>query len=417
MSPEGKRTFIIVGAGLAGAKAAETLRAEGFDGRLLLFGEEPVRPYERPPMSKTYLRGESSFDEAAVHDTDFYRAQEIELHTSTVVASVDPAESNVQLAAGARLAFDRLLLATGAAPRRPNIPGVELEGFHLLRTVADSDAVRAAATAGSPIVVIGAGWIGSEVAASARQLGADVTMVDLVSVPLERVLGREVGAVYRDLHASHGVTLRFGVGIEAMKGAGRIEEVRLTDGTVIPAGAVVAGIGVQPRTELAAAAGLHIDNGVLTDAHLVTSAPEIYAAGDVASAWHPTYGVPIRLEHWSAALNQGPVAARNMLGIVTPYEKTPYFYSDQYDLGMEYRGWAPTYDRVVFRGDPAGGEFLAFWLRDGVVAAAMNANVWDQGDAIEALLRARSAVHPAALADPATDLASLADGNEGGGSQ
>ena len=208
MTPEGNRTFIIVGAGLAGAKAAETLRAQGFDGRLLLFGEEPVRPYERPPMSKTYLRGESSFDEAAVHGTDFYKAYEIELHTSTVVASVDPAESRVQLAAGARLAYDRLLLATGAAPRRPNVPGVELEGFHLLRTVADSDAIRAAATAGSPIVVIGAGWIGSEVAASARELGADVTMLDLASVPLERVLGPEVGAVYRDLHASHGVTLR-----------------------------------------------------------------------------------------------------------------------------------------------------------------------------------------------------------------
>jgi 3-phenylpropionate/trans-cinnamate dioxygenase ferredoxin reductase subunit len=410
MSPDPNRTFIIVGAGLAGAKAAETLRTEGFDGRLLLFGDEPVRPYERPPLSKTYLRGESSFDEAAVHDADFYKTHEIELHTSTVVASLDPAESLVQLAAGARLAYDRLLLATGAAPRRPNVPGVELEGFHLLRTVADSDAIRAAATAGTPVVVIGAGWIGSEVAASARQLGADVTMIDLAAVPLERVLGPEVGAVYRDLHASHGVTLRLGVGIDAMKGAGRIEEVRLTDGSVIPAGAVVAGIGVLPRTDLAAAAGLHIDNGILTDAQLTTSAPQVFAAGDVASAWHPTYGAPIRLEHWSAALNQGPVAAKNMLGMVTPYEKTPYFYSDQYDLGMEYRGWAPTYDRMVFRGDPGDGEFLAFWLRDGVVAAGMNANVWDQGDAIEALLRDRAVVDPNALADPDTDLAVLAGG-------
>jgi 3-phenylpropionate/trans-cinnamate dioxygenase ferredoxin reductase component len=411
MSPDPNRTFIIVGAGLAGAKAAETLRAEGFDGRLLLFGDEPVRPYERPPLSKTYLRGESSFDAAAVHDADFYKTHEIELHTSTVVASLDPAESRVQLAAGARLAYDRLLLTTGAAPRRPNVPGVELEGFHLLRTVADSDAIRAAATAGNPVVVIGAGWIGSEVAASARQLGAEVTMIDIAAVPLERVLGPEVGAVYRDLHASHGVTLRLGVGIDAMTGAGRIEEVRLTDGSVLPAGAVVAGIGVLPRTELAAAAGLHIDNGVLTDAQLTTSAPQVFAAGDVASAWHPTYGAPIRLEHWSAALNQGPVAAKNMLGMVTPYERTPYFYSDQYDLGMEYRGWAPTYDRVVFRGDPAGGEFLAFWLRDGVVAAGMNANVWDQGDAIEALLRARAVVDPNALADPDTDLAVLAGGS------
>jgi 3-phenylpropionate/trans-cinnamate dioxygenase ferredoxin reductase subunit len=233
-------------------------------------------------------------------------------------------------------------------------------------------------------------------------------MLDLASEPLERVLGTEVGAVYRELHASHGVSLRMGLGIDAIKGAGRVEEVRLTDGSVIPAGAVVAGIGVLPRTELAAAAGLHIDNGVLTDAQLTTSAPHVYAAGDVANAWHPTYGEPIRLEHWSAALNQGPAAARNMLGIAMPYERRPYFYSDQYDLGMEYRGWAPSFDQVVFRGDPAGGEFVSFWLRDGVVAAAMNANVWDQGDNIEALLAARRPVDLAALADPGTDLAVLA---------
>jgi 3-phenylpropionate/trans-cinnamate dioxygenase ferredoxin reductase component len=406
MSPD--RTFIIVGAGLAGAKAAETLRAEGFDGRLLVFGEEPVRPYERPPMSKTYLRGESSFDDAAVHDDDFYTSHDIELHPSTLVASLDLEGSQVQLAAGARLGYEQLLLTTGAEPRRPNVPGVELEGFHLLRTVADSDAIRAAVTAGAPVVVIGAGWIGCEVAASARQLGADVTMVDLVSVPLERVLGHEVGEVYRVLHETHGVRLRLGVGIEAIRGAGRVDEVRLTDGSVLPAGAVVAGIGVLPRTKLAAAAGLEIDNGVRCDQYLATSAPGVYAAGDVANTYYTMYDAHIRLEHWSAALNQGPVAARNMLGLATPYEKVPYFYSDQYDLGMEYRGWAPDYDRVVFRNDPAGGEFLAFWLRDGVVGAVMNANVWDQGDAIEALLRARPVVDPDALADPAMDLAGLA---------
>jgi len=409
LSPD--RTFIIVGGGLAGAKAAETLREEGFDGRLLLFGEEQVRPYERPPMSKTYLRGESPFDDAAVHEADYYTTHQIELHTSTVVASIDPEASEVQLAAGARLTYERLLLATGASPRRPNVPGTELEGFHLLRTVADSDAIRAAISSGGPLVVIGAGWIGCEVAASARELGADVTVLDLASVPLERVLGPEVGAVYRDLHVSHGVTMRLGLSIdaiEAIRGSGRVEEVRLTDGSVIPAGAVVAGIGAMPRTELAAAAGLHIDNGVRTDAHLATSAPGIYAAGDVASAWHPTYGAPIRLEHWSAALNQGPAAARNMLGLATPYEKVPYFYSDQYDLGMEYRGWAPSFDQVVFRGEVSGGEFLSFWLHDDVVVAAMNANIWDQTDAIEALLAARRPVDVAALADPDTDLGELA---------
>jgi 3-phenylpropionate/trans-cinnamate dioxygenase ferredoxin reductase subunit len=257
-------------------------------------------------------------------------------------------------------------------------------------------------------VVIGAGWIGAEVAASSRQLGADVTMVDLVDVPLERVLGPEVGAVYRDLHRDHGVTLRLGVGIESFGGAGRVEEVRLGDGSVLPAAAVVVGVGVAPRIDLAAEAGLEIDNGVRTDAYLGTSAPQIYAAGDVANAWHPFHETWIRLEHWSAALNQGPVAAKNMLGITTPYDKVPYFFSDQYELGMEYRGWAPTYEQVVFRGDPASGEFIAFWLGDGIVRAAMNANVWDQGDNLERLLRARAAPDPSALADPDTDLADLA---------
>ena len=403
-----EETNVIVGAGLAGAKAAETLRSEGFGGRIVLFGDEPIRPYERPPLSKTYLRAESAFDDAAVHDADFYASRDIELRTSTAVTSVEPAASEVVLQDGERVGYQRLLLATGAAPRALQVPGADLPGVHTLRTVRDADVIRGAVTAGGPVVVIGAGWIGAEASASARELGADVTMVDLGSVPLERVLGPEVGAVYRDLHQAHGVTLRLGLGIDAIGGAGHVEEVRLTDGSVLPAATVVVGIGVLPRVELAATAGLEVDNGVQTDAYLGTSAPQVYAAGDVANAWHPLYGTHIRLEHWSAALNQGPVAARNMLGLTTPYEKVPYFFSDQYDLGMEYRGRAPGDDPVVFRGDPAGGAFIAFWLHDGVVAAAMNANVWDQGDAIDALLAARCPVDPGALADPDVDLGDLA---------
>jgi 3-phenylpropionate/trans-cinnamate dioxygenase ferredoxin reductase subunit len=407
MSPE--ETIVIAGAALAGARAAETLRTEGFGGRIVLVGDEPVRPYIRPPLSKDYLRGEVGFDAAAVHDADFYPAHDIELRTSTTVTALDPAASEVELGDGERIRYERLLLTTGAAPRALRVPGADLPGVYTLRTVSNSDAIRGAVTAGGPVVVIGAGWIGAEVAASSRQLGADVTMVDLVEVPLERVLGPEVGAIYRDLHQAHGVTLRLGVGIESIGGAERAEEVRLADGTVLPAAAVIVGVGVLPRVDLAAAAGLEIDNGIRTDATLRTSAPQIYAAGDVANAWHPFYETWVRLEHWSAALNQGPVAAKNMLGNTTPYEKLPYFYSDQYDLGMEYRGLATDYDRVVFRGDPAGGEgeFIVFWLRDGVVLAGMNANVWDQGDAIEALLAARATVDPAALADPDTDLADL----------
>ena len=402
------QTFLIVGASLAGAKAAETLRAEGFDGRVVLLGDEPQRPYERPPLSKEYLRGEKDFDAAAVHSAGFYDEQQIELRASTVVTGVDPGASEVTLSSGERIGYDRLLVATGAAPRRLSVPGADLDGVHYLRSVTDADTLRHAIGPSSEVVVIGAGWIGAEVAASARQLGATVAMVELAAVPLERVLGPEVGAIYRDLHAEHGVDLHFGVGVDALLGSTAVEAVRLSDGTVLSVTAVVVGVGVTPRVELAEAAGLGVDNGIVVDEHLQTSAPGVFAAGDVANAFHPRYGTRIRLEHWSAALNQGPVAARNMLGKATVYDRTPYFFSDQYDFGMEYRGWAPSFEQVVFRGEPASRAFIAFWLRHGRVAAAMNANVWDAGESIEALLQAGRPVTPARLADPEVDLADLA---------
>ncbi|MCL2394515.1 MAG: FAD-dependent oxidoreductase [Acidimicrobiaceae bacterium] len=403
------QTFVIVGASLAGAKAAETLRSEGFDGRIVLIGEEPVRPYERPPLSKDYLRGETGFDDAAVHPAAFYEQHTIELRHPALATGLDIEERQVTLSSGERIGYDRLLLATGSTPRRLSVPGADLPGVRYLRTVADSDALRQALAATPQVVVIGGGWIGAEVAASARALGAPVALVEQASLPLERVLGPEVGTIYRDLHAGHGVDLHLGVGVEAIAGSGAAEAVRLTDGTTLPAQLVVVGIGIVPRVELALAAGLRIADGVAVDEHLQTSDPNIFAAGDVASAFHPRYGSPIRLEHWSAALNQGPVAARNMLGVTTVYDRTPYFFSDQYDLGMEYRGWAPVFDRVLFRGDPAGHEFIAFWLRDARVVAAMNANVWDAGDAIEALLLAEHHVDAARLADPDADLTELAE--------
>ncbi|MGH9079357.1 MAG: NAD(P)/FAD-dependent oxidoreductase [Acidimicrobiales bacterium] len=402
------RTFVIVGASLAGAKAAETLRTEGFDGRVVLIGDEAVRPYERPPLSKDYLRGEKGFDAAAVHDEKFYETNSIELRTSTTVTALDTKRSEVNLGSGERTPYDRLLLATGATPRRLSTPGAELAGVHYLRKITDADALRQTFTAGRRVVVIGAGWIGSEVAASARQLGAEVAVIEPAAVPLERVLGPEVGAVYRDLHIEHGVEMHFGVGVESIDGNATAESVHLTDGTVLPAEAVVVGIGVTPRIELAEGAGLTLDNGIIVDERLATGTPGVYAAGDVANAFHPLYGTRIRLEHWSAALNQGPVAAMNMLGKPTAYDKVPYFFSDQYDLGMEYRGWAPTWDQVVFLGDPSSHQFIAFWLRDGRVVAAMNANVWDAGDALDALLRVRHPVEATRLADTDVDLADLA---------
>jgi len=405
--PQATQTFVIVGASLAGAKAAETLRAEGFGGRVVLIGDEARRPYERPPLSKEYLRGERDFNAAAVHPAGFYDEHDIELRTSSLVTAIDPTGRSVTLSSGEQIAYDRLLLATGATPRRLSVPGADLEGVHYLRSVEDADQLRQAIGPSVQVVVIGAGWIGAEVAASARQVGAGVAMVELAAVPLERVLGPEVGAVYRDLHQSHGVDLHFGVGVEAIVGSQTVEAVRLSDGTVLAATAVVVGVGVTPRVELAEAAGLTVNNGVVVDDYLQASAPGIFAAGDVANAFHPRYGTRIRLEHWSAALNQGPAAARAMLGHQVSYDRIPYFFSDQYDLGMEYRGWAPDFDQVVFRGDPAAGEFLCFWLRHGRVAAAMNANVWDAGDAIETLLQTDRPIDPARLADPDAELAGL----------
>jgi 3-phenylpropionate/trans-cinnamate dioxygenase ferredoxin reductase subunit len=402
------QTFVIVGASLAGAKAAETLRDEGFGGRVVLIGEEDARPYERPPLSKGYLCGEKGFDAVAVHSADFYDAHDIDLRTSTSVTALEVGSSEVTLDSGERLGYDRLLLATGATPRRLSIPGAELAGVHYLRSLVDADELRQAITAESRVVVIGAGWIGAEAAASARRLGAEVAMVELASVPLERVLGPLVGAIYRDLHIEHGVQLHLGVGVDSLRGTGSVEEVCLSDGSLLPADVVVVGIGVIPRVELAQAAGLELDNGIVVDEHLAASAPGVFAAGDVANAFHPRYGTRVRLEHWSAALNQGPVAAKNMLGDPTAYDRLPYFFSDQYDLGMEYRGWAPIWDQVVFRGDPATREFIAFWIRDGRVRAAMNANIWDAGEPIEALLLSGLPIDLVRLADPDESLAALA---------
>ena len=402
------QTFVIVGASLAGAKAAETLRAEGFDGRVVLIGEESERPYERPMLSKEYLRGDKPAARLYVHDEAFYADNDIELLTATHVASFDPAAHEVTLQDGSRMPYSRLLLSTGAAPRRLQLPGADLPGVKYLREMRDSDALRAAISTASRVVVIGAGWIGSEVAASARQLGAEVAIVAPDAVPLERVLGPEIGGVYRDLHDEHGVDLHLSTQIEAIVGDGAAQGVRTTNLSVIEGDLVVVGVGASPRDELARDAGLTLENGIVVDEFLRTSAEDVFAAGDVAATWNPTYQKRIRMEHWSNALNQGQAAARNMLGQGTAYAKLPYFYSDQYDLGMEYNGYASDWDRVVLRGDAAKREFLAFWLKDGRVLAGMNANVWDQGDDIKALIRGGMAVNVDHLADPSVPLADLA---------
>jgi 3-phenylpropionate/trans-cinnamate dioxygenase ferredoxin reductase subunit len=402
-----RRTFVIVGASLTGATAAATLREEGFDGRIVLVGAETERPYERPPLSKDYLRGESGRDELYVHEPLFYAEHEIELRLGETAVALDARDHDVTLSGDERLAFDRLLLATGAEPRRLNVPGADLDGVHELRSVASSDAIRARLDRGGKVVVVGAGWIGSEAAASARQRGLEVTVIEPASVPLERVLGTEVGAIYRDVHADHGVELLLGTGVEAFEGDGAVERVRTSSGRAVDCDFVIVGVGVAPRTQLAEGAGLAVENGVVVDGRLQTSAPDVFAAGDLARHDHPAYG-PLRVEHWDNALHQGPAAARAMLGRDEPYDHVPYFFSDQYDVGMEYSGYAPRWDRVVFRGDPAGREFIAFWLQGDRLLAAMNVNVWDVSDALREVLAARVAVDDAALADPDVPLDRLA---------
>jgi 3-phenylpropionate/trans-cinnamate dioxygenase ferredoxin reductase component len=403
-----KPTFLIVGASLTGAKAAEELRAAGFDGRVMLIGAEPERPYERPPLTKDYLRGESERAKAYVHPGGFYVQQEIELVTGVTVTAIEPGESRVRLDDGRMVGYDRLLLATGAEPRRIPVPGAGLDGVYYLRTMADSDLLRARLDAGGRVVVAGAGWIGSEFAASARQRGLDVTVLDPQPLPNERIFGPEIGTFYRDVHAQQGIDLLLGEGIDSFEGDGAVAHVWTTGGRKIECDFAVVGIGVVPRTGLAAEAGLKIDNGIVVDAQLQTSAPDIFAAGDVANAWHPFYQRPVRVEHWANALHQGPAAARAMLGQPVSYDHIPYFFSDQYDVGMEYSGYAQDWDEVVFRGDPADGEFVAFWLRDSRVVAGMNVNVWDVNEHIQALIRARQPVGVAALTDPGSPLDRLA---------
>ncbi|HEY0640079.1 MAG TPA: FAD-dependent oxidoreductase [Pseudonocardiaceae bacterium] len=395
---------VIVGGGLAGAKAAEALREQGYDGPLVLIAEEPHRPYERPPLSKGYLSGGSSREDAFVHPEDWYREHDVELRLGSAAATVDRDGHCVVLADGDRVRYEKLLLATGSSPRRLPVPGGDTALY--LRRLEDSDAIRATFGEGRRLLVVGAGWIGLEVASAARQAGTEVTVVETAELPLLRVLGPEIAEVFAELHRSNGVDLRLGTGIASIDASGA----RLDDGSVVAADAVVAGIGITPNTQLAEAAGLTVDNGIVVDASLRTSDPDVFAAGDVANALHPVLGRHIRVEHWANALNQPPVAATGMLGGEARYQELPFFFTDQFDLGMEYIGHADPdgYDQVVVRGDPKTREFIAFWLREGRLLAGMNVNVWDVVDQVKAIILSGRPVDADRLADPDVPLEDLA---------
>ncbi len=403
-----EQTLVIVGASLAGAHAAAGARTTGYDGRVVLVGDEHELPYERPALSKAVLRGEVDPETTRVHADDFYDSHGIELLTGRTVEAVDPDAHEVRLDGGDIVPFTSAVLTTGAAPRRHAIPGAARAGVHSLRRLDDSRRLGDAIRAAGRVAVIGAGWIGSEVAASARQMGADVVLVDPAPTPLHRVLGDEIGGVFRRLHADHGVTLRLGTGVAELRGGDRVEEVVLSDGRVEAADLVVVGIGVVPRVELAVSAGLEVDDGIVVDEHLRSSSPDVYAAGDVASAWHPHYGRHRRVEHWANALNQGTTAGANAVGGTERYTRLPYFFSDQYDLGMEYVGHSEPGDAVVLRGSLEDRQFIAFWHRHGIVTAAMNVNVFDVVEDLKAIIGGDRPLDTQRLADPAVPLGDLA---------
>jgi 3-phenylpropionate/trans-cinnamate dioxygenase ferredoxin reductase subunit len=397
-----RSTFVIVGGGLAGAKAAEALRTEGFDGRVVLIGDETERPYNRPPLSKDYLQGKTEKEKIYVHPEEWYVDNDVELRLNCRVTAIDGVAHELTLQSGERIGYDKLLLTTGSSPRPLKVPGSDLEGVLYLRRVADCEAIKAAFVTAKRVAIIGAGWIGLETAAAARAAGVEVTVLETAELPLVRVHGPEVGEIFLNLHTHHGVTMDMNVQVAEITGVDhRATGVRLADGRQIDADVVVVGVGITPNTELAGAAGLTIDNGIVVDEHLRSSDPDVFAAGDVANTWYPWLDRHLRLEHWSAALNQGPVAAANMMDRAVAYDRVPYFYSDQYDLGMEYSGFVESghYDQIVFRGEVAEGKYIVFWLGEGRVLAGMNVNVWDVTDAIADLVRSAKPIDVARLQD------------------
>lgn len=401
MPPE---TTLIVGASLAGGRAAETLRQEGFEGRIVLLGAEAERPYDRPPLSKGILRDEVAENDIYLRPVDYYAEQAIELRLGAPAIALRPAERTVEVSGGERITYDKLLIATGVAVRPLAVPGAHLSGIHYLRTLDDARAIKATAGRASRAVVVGAGFIGAEVAASLRGAGLPVTLLEVLPVPLQRALGNQVGEICGEIHRERGVDLRLTEGVSEFRGAERVEEVVTTSGATIPADLVVVGVGVRPNVDWLAGSGLAIENGVLVDEFSRTNLPNVYAAGDVANWWHPGLGERLRVEHYDNAQNQGVAAAKSMLGKGEPYAPVPYFWSDQYDLTLQYVGHARGDDECVFRGDVGTRSFVAFYLRDGAIRAALGINRLREVNATKRLIRDRVPITAEQLADEGADL-------------
>ncbi|HXJ81015.1 MAG TPA: FAD-dependent oxidoreductase [Candidatus Methylomirabilis sp.] len=407
-----RQRIVIVGAALAGASAAAVLREEGFDGEVVLVGAERRLPYNRPPLSKGYLRGEERFEDQLVNPASFYAERDIEVRQGVRATAIDAAQKVVTLEGGDRISYDRLLVTTGGRNRALSVPGAQLERVFQLRTVDDCDSIRAAVRGARRAVLIGLGFIGCEVAASLRQLGLDVAVVEGQRVPLARVLGDEVGEILAGIHRDKGVNLVLQDSVAALEGKDRVERVRTTKGQLLECDLVVAGIGIVPNAELLAAAGAAVDNGVLVDERCRTSLPDVYAAGDVANHLHPMFG-RLRVEHWNNAYQMGRFVARSMLGRSEPYDYLHSFWSDQYEHLIEYVGFAASWDRLVFRGRPESRKFLGFYLKEGIIRAAMGLDRGGDPEdpktdselkIVASLIRHRVPVDPARLADENADL-------------
>jgi 3-phenylpropionate/trans-cinnamate dioxygenase ferredoxin reductase component len=400
--------FVIVGASVAGGTAAVTLREEGFDGRVVLIGEEPQPPYERPPLSKEYLRGEQPFEDALVRPLEFYASNDIETRFETRATRVDPADRTIELSDGERVRYDKVLIATGSRNRRFPIPGMDLEGVYDLRTIEDCDRIRKEIAPGQRAAVVGMGFIGSEIASSLRQLDVEVVVVHGGKVPLYRALGEEVGRVMEHIHRDHGVEMIFEDHVSGFEGSGRVERIVTQSGRKIDCDFAVVGVGVEPVTDVVTGSGVDVDNGIVVDEFCRTNVDGVFAAGDVTNHYHPIFRQRMRVEHWHNALNQGAAAARNMMGVASAYDEIHWFWSDQYDYNLQYAGFHRDWDDLIVRGRLEERDFVAFYVKDGLVAAAVGMNRGRDIRRAMQLIKARAAVDPKQLSDDDLDLRELA---------
>jgi 3-phenylpropionate/trans-cinnamate dioxygenase ferredoxin reductase subunit len=400
--------FVIVGASLAGGTAAVTLREEGFGGRVVLIGEEPQPPYERPPLSKEYLREEQPFEDALIRPLDFYASNDIETHLGTRAIWVDPVDKTVELADAERVRYDKVLIATGSRNRRFPIPGLDLEGVYDLRTVEDCDRIRKEIGPHRRAAVVGMGFIGSEIASSLRQLDVEVVAVEGGKVPLYRALGEEVGRVMEHIHRDHGVEMIFEDHVTGFEGEGRVERIVTQSGRKIDCDFAVVGVGVEPVTDVVTGSSVDVDNGIAVDEYCRTNVDGVFAAGDVTNHYHPIFRQRMRVEHWHNALNQGAAAARNMMGIASAYDEIHWFWSDQYDYNLQYAGFNREWDDLIVRGSLEERDFIAFYVKGGLVAAAVGMNRGRDVRRAMQLIKARATIDPKQLRDDDLDLRELA---------